>query len=399
MFNSTLLLICILLGSEESQAYLKRSSHIQIENTEVVINQVFTDSTADIHYLTVQKNKLNFVDGQKIQIFSFTTDILKVSSSDNGQYFAVVTRPQNLVKESGLELHSIQKLQDEQFSLSLPYFYDDPFPEIKISNAGQILVGQTTTNTVTLYSAEGIIILKIELFSTSDYALERSLRLAFSPDGSFFFAAAMREPARPENALTTENVSLFKFDSKGNELWRQALPEQSLGEMQLAPDGSMLAVNSYDAFAVGGILQSTRIISDAGETISQMEGGFRVAEFSTDGTHILLSSKKKAEVYTIETGSMVASAVIPHPQMILSALLHSQNENISLLTGVSTFEVDKFLFKENRLRSYSSAGELISQIPVEGALTSPAKLQHINGDQILLTDARRIEIFRKGAQK
>ena len=103
MFNSTLLLICILLGSEESQAYLKRSSHIQIENTEVVINQVFTDSTADIHYLTVQKNKLNFVDGQKIQIFSFTTDILKVSSSDNGQYFAVVTRPQNLVKESGLD--------------------------------------------------------------------------------------------------------------------------------------------------------------------------------------------------------------------------------------------------------------------------------------------------------
>ncbi|KAA3653289.1 MAG: hypothetical protein DWQ10_18485 [Calditrichaeota bacterium] len=397
-FSSIIFLGLLMLPIEEQSDLIKTSQH-QPENSNTKFEKILSVSKSGVTYLASEDKKITLIEETGRISFSVDGQILSIRTDKTGSRIAALAKKLTSGKEPGLDLYLLSKDSDVPLVLSLPHFFDDHLPEIAVSSHGDILVGSTTSNVVTLYNADGTAVKEITLFAKSPYSLERSMRLAFAPDGESFYIASMRLPAQPGNPFANENITLHKYNLQGKIIWQAVLPEQGLGAMRLAENGTLLAINTYDAFSPQGIVQSTHIFSTGGNLVSKLNTGFHDAEFTENNQRLLLFTKKQASLYDISDGAVVSSVKIESPQMIHAAACLSQGEGFMLLTGESHFLSGQFQFLENRLREYAANGDLLAQIEVDAALTPAAKIKCGTNNQIVLFDTHRIELYRERGQK
>ncbi|KAA3615324.1 MAG: hypothetical protein DWQ05_14785 [Calditrichaeota bacterium] len=400
MLFSAWLFLGITAFAVQDEGELIKTNHLKPLEKNAAITHARFRLTNEISYISTENNVVSFVDGNKKHQFSLEAPPVCFKSDQAGNFAAVLTKSIEIQKNGGLVLHFLNNKQKRHHSVFIDHVYGEQFPELAVNNAGEILLAKTTLNRIFIFTADGHLQNQIDLFEANDFAHERNLRIIFAPDGESFYAAAMREPARPENPGLHRNVILKKMDMRGNEDWHTFLPEQALGELQLSSNGEKLAIYTYDAYSPAGIVKATRIFNSGGELISELDAGFRSADFSKDGDNILFFEKREAMLYSIATNKISATAVVQSPEMIVATILHAANLSFTVLTGTTVFEKNEFTFQGNKLWHYSPNGSLISQSNVPETLSESARLLHTESPRsFILMDKNAVQIYSVGAEK
>ncbi len=354
------------------------------------IAAIAIDSSQNLCFIDMQENTMRFSAQNSQSAFVMKNIPLAVKISQNG-LFAAALGKRTSEKESGLTLAILNRHSSTMSTAFIENDSDEPLPELEVNFDGTVALGRVPQNSISIFNFDGYLQQTFELFSTNQYALERSLKIAFAPDGQSFYTAAMCLPAHPGNELAQQNVRLARFDLQGNEQWYIEMPEQALGGLQPDETGEKLALYTYDAFSAHGIKHVTRIISVAGEIHLEIAAGFRDAQFSKSGKTLLLTHKRRAALYIAATGQLQTAIRIQAPAMIISAVPDATEENFTLLSGISIFEKGIFQFVRNTLQKIDFDGRMLAKVQLEETLTPQAKLYAAGAGKMILADDYRIE--------
>ncbi len=268
-------------------------------------------------------------------------------ASYEGRYVAVVTQPEDPLQGPKLVVFSSEGRR--HFAISLEREPDEPYPAPVVSDAtGAVAYGRAARGEVVFLDASGAEINRVDLFEEAIYSLEKSLHVAYSPNGEYVAVSAMRQPAGP-NALRSEiNAFLYLFRPDGALVWRRSLPEPSLQALAFAPDGGHVAVSTYDAFSPEGVIKRTRLFTTEGDLALSVARGFRHVSFGPSA--VLMATNESAAAFTFPGGFQLFSfRPSDDASFILDAGAASTGEAFVVLVGQSRFDGGRFVFERPAL--------------------------------------------------
>ncbi len=311
--------------------------------------------------------------------------------SRGGAYFAVAELiPQEKYRPSDkhLRIDVYSSEGDGLYTVQRLHHYDDPVPQIIVSdNGGTLILGRSAEGRLLFYSAEGQLAGEAVLFGDGEYDLERWLKMAISLDGNRLAVCAGKRGASPMDSDAPHPSAepyLFLFDGQGVKQWQKRLAKDTPQNVALSPDGRSIFAAGFSAYQDGRIEKMTRLFRDNGAVVQSWPVLFRTADFSPATGNALLADRSNVYVIATGSGQMTAKKPFPPEQGLISAVrFNTTGDHIFILTAVNRFDEGRFIFMQPALHILTPEGTTVQTLPFPDETFLEPALQ-IDNDRVFI---------------
>lgn len=367
----------------------------QVPDARLTEARVHEDPSARIVHANVSTSRSVAVDGSDL-IFRSGSDVVRrqlrgrligVTAGASGDAVGALVR----AADDSLAIRVFTSGGDLLLERGLPARIDDSRPEVALADAGAALAyALPSTAQICFVGATGRDRCE-RLFEDAEYATERSVRIAFSPDGRYLAVAAQREPARPDLPTDRANAALFLFDREGVLLWTAPLAEPSVRALAFAAE--QIAVSTYDGHASPDIVAASQVFTpDAAEVLHVPVGA---NSFLLADDELMLVSRDGVASYSLETGLLRRQHRLGSQEMVVSADV-ADGEMVAVLVGRPVHTSDGFAYDELRLRYLDEQGAVAASAVVGNAPSTFARVSVDAAGRAAVTLDDAIHFFTRG---
>lgn len=352
--------------------------------------------------VAVGASEVKLSRGRETRTLALPGGFLKAIVSRNGRYLGLVS-----LREAGhrgrnktLRLDIYTTDGREQYSLERIQYYDDPLPEMAVSDRdGAVVVGRVPTGELWFYDGGGRLLRHNYLFPGSDYDLEKILQVSFSADGSQVTVAATRKGMAPVDADVRDPSAhpfLFAFSPDGALRWQKALPGYMIQSMATSPDGRFIAAAVYSIRTNGELSPRSLIYDRAGNLQTETDLLFKRAAFSPDGRYLLLAENRRARLLDLSEKSVLWDDTVSGKKAMIAAVALAENARRAiLLMAQSEFRGNHFIFTRPVLQIKQMSGQTLQEIKIQDqTFTVPALTVSPDAGEILIGFHNSYQIYR-----
>jgi hypothetical protein len=196
----------------------------------------------------------------------------------------------------------------ELWSVTEPLDADEPVPSWYISSTGRVVSVRPARSRLRFIDLTGSVEKAVELFPDAPHEMERPIACAFSADGRLLAVNALQSHPRPGDEMTPRQRGesyLMLFTGGGEELWRRRLEEEIAGPVAISDNGNRIAAVALSIMGANRIEMKTHLYDDEGQHLAAAATDFRLADFSSDGSRLLLSRKSDLMLVESATGRTI----------------------------------------------------------------------------------------------
>lgn len=321
---------------------------------------------------------------------SLDSRIVSVEVSDGQQHLALITQP--ATTDATGHFHVYDATGQRRFTSVFRHETDLPYPVLAVSDAtGAVAYGHPPTGQVVFLDASGEVHREVQLFKDAPFSLEKSLHVAYSPDGRHVAVAAMRAPAKPRDSTSQANAHLFLFRSDGILQWRKPLPEQALQALSFSGNGEQIAVASYDAYVPEGVIRRSRVYASNGRLLLSAPHGFERAVFGP--SEVLFVTNNSAEAYTLTDGQQqFAYRPVRRNVQIVDADTGLNGGQVALLLGESRYTNEGFVFEDPHLLILNRKGQQVAVSSLQVHAVRAPRLRIRQNGPVVVTNQKTLLI-------
>jgi len=243
--------------------------------------------------------------------------------------------------------------------------YDDPLPGFSISSAGRVVMVESPQGVLSFYDHRGSVDLRVSLFPDALWMNERSMAFDFSGDGARFIVNALETHPRLGDGMTPRRPGqsvLVLFDARGTELWRKKLDSELPAGVAISEHGDAIAAGGYTVKGLNVVEQSTFLYDGQGELLTDLAVPFRFADFSNDGTFLLLGRKSQLHLVQTTPGKILWERSLPGESGQLRTLALSSDGGLILaLQAPGGYRNSRFVYTHPRISVLDHSGHQIWQ--------------------------------------
>lgn len=290
-----------------------------------------------------------------------------VTLSPGNGFLAVLYQTDHTLSSSELKHFSFKIFDvqgNERYSLEHSGISDAPPPACYVSDNGYAVLANGARGELAFYNANGHHIKTVDLFEDDIYQYEKPLACAISRDGDFIAAIAQKKPATISE-ITGQMISgephLILLTLSGDELWRAALKEDACSEVAISSAGKWIAVAQYSTALSGEVSKKISVFNGAGELQYEISNLFRKASFSTSGEKFFWMN-----INEIGCVDLVSRKPIWHwsnnknsDQILADFAIDASGSRCAVLSGISTFKEDGFVYDSPKLMLLNANGKSI----------------------------------------
>jgi len=283
---------------------------------------------------------------------------------------------------------------EQLWSLTEPLDADEPVPSWYISNRGRVVTVRPTRSQLRFLDRNGKVERTVELFPDAPSEMERPIACAFSADGELLAVNALQHHPRPGDEMTPREKGqsfLFLFTESGEELWRRRLEEEISGPVAISGDGGRIAAAAFSVLGASRIEMNTHLYDRAGEWLAAVATDFRLADFSADGSRLLIGRKRDLRLVATSTGKTIWEDKLADEYGQIRAMDLSPDGTLALAaTAPSRFHDGRFTFTPVHALIFDQSGEQVwEESFTEDAFDRPvARFLHRGGGFTLSLENR-----------
>jgi hypothetical protein len=365
-----ILFICLIVFSDVITQSAEMDSSYKLSKTEIFSESVKGWLFVEGSIISVGDKQMNWLTTFDQKKIDFEDEYLKTIFSKSANYYAILTLRSDPQKNSpdkilGVEVFTFSG--KSIYSLERPQYFDESLPLVLLSDqTGAVIICYNDTGEVWFYDGKGTLIHKIQLFPDAEYDLEKILSVDISEDGSLLAIAAGKRGASPAGS-TASNPSaeshLFLFDSSGEEIWREKLPEYNTMSTSISGDANYIAVNSYTISTNGELNKRALVFDKNGGEILETDLLFKYNQFSSDSKFLLIAENSQARMLDLDNEKIVWNYQIsPNEGMICDVALSRSGQVSALLIGKNEFRNGEFIFNDATIEVFNASGKLMQNI-------------------------------------
>jgi hypothetical protein len=251
----------------------------------------------------------------------------------------------------------------ELWSLTEPLDADEPVPSWYISSAGRVVSVRSAKSLLRFFDRGGSVERTVELYPDAPYEMERPVACAFSADGALLAVNALQHHPRPGDEMTPRgkgHSQLILFTGSGEELWRRRLEEEISGPVAISDDGDRIASVAFSVMGANRIEMNTHLYDRTGEWLAAVATDFRQADFSADGSRLLIGRKSDLRLVETSTGKTIWEDRLADEYGQIRALDLSPDGSLALAaTAPSRFQQGRFTFTPVHAVIYDERGKQV----------------------------------------
>ncbi len=296
--------------------------------------------------------------------------ILQVTPGHRRRHLGVLVQPPP--PDAAVRLQVYDEAGHLRADVAWPHEPDVPFPVMAVEEAtGRFVAGQPATSEVVVYDAAGREQTRQRVFPEAEFDPEKSMALAWLPGQDAFVVAALRRAVAPQGR-PADHLQVVCYSAEGQERWRfvPALPDLQAMTVLADGDAVFIAVATYDAYAAGGPVFQTQVLTPAGMERWRVPDGFERAAFHAESRTLLLVTRRSAAVHDLGTGAL-RYRFVPEDAaaLMLDATLSSNGEEALLMLSRSRLAPDGFRYEGAEAVQLDAAGQVVHrwQMPHDAA--------------------------------
>jgi|GEM_PF-2531060 len=251
----------------------------------------------------------------------------------------------------------------ELWSLTGSLDTDEPVPSWYISNDGRVVSVRPARSLLNFIDLGGSAERTVELFPDTPSEMERPIACAFSADGQLLAVNALQHHPRPGDEMTPRQKGashLILFTGRGEELWRRRLEEEISGPVAISDDGNRIAAVALSVMGANRIEMKTHLFDREGQWLAAVATDFRLADFSSDGSRLLLGRKRDLRLVETATGKTIWENRLADEYGQIRATDLSPDGTLALVAAApSRFQEGRFTFTPVHALIYDDRGQQV----------------------------------------
>jgi len=251
----------------------------------------------------------------------------------------------------------------ELWSVTGPLDADEPVPSWYISSAGRVVSVRPARSQLRFIDRGGSVERTVVLYPDAPYEMERPVACAFSADGALLAVNALQHHPRPGDEMTPRGKGesqLILFTGSGEELWRRRLEEEISGPVAISDDGNHIAAVAFSVLGANRIEMNTHLYDQKGEWLAAVATDFRLADFSSDGSRLLIGRKNDLRLVETATGKTIWEDRLADEYGQIRALDLSPDGTLALAAAApSRFQEGRFTFTPVHAVIYADRGKQV----------------------------------------
>ncbi len=323
-----------------------------------------------LRILSLGKQKLLIQQGSTIKSMELPPHFYQLTTAPHGFYFALsqILPANKEQKVSQLFIAVYQDVDQLLFKIQYPLQYSESIPSIILLDNGNLILAEPVVGQLQFYASSGEMIQQIELFKDATYNLERVLMVAPAAiEFNRIAVLASKGAAAPLDAdlpLPSSQPYLFLFDLKGNELWRQALPEAAAAHVAIAPDAKHIIVGVYSAYRFKPMIKKTLLLNNDGSILNTFPMLFRYASFAKESPIAVIADRFSLHQIDLQKGKILwQHHFLPKTGMITAVSVNKDGQQTTVLTALNRFANHRFEFQQPQLHLFNQQGMIMDKIP------------------------------------
>lgn len=287
----------------------------------------------------------------------------------------------------------------KRYQLSDEVGYDDPLPVFYLSDqegvCAKFLPGETM---VYFYDKRGKSVGQVDLFPDDEWGYEKTSAGSFSGDGQWFLLTA--QPREAGFGINSE-PTLFCFDGKGNQRWRNETGGSYLHKIFVSHSGRYVAAEGVTLSDDKRIIKSATIFDDRGGVLLRWMGeALGETAFSPDETYLGRIADLSLKLIDLKELNVVWEKDLSHERSWegrgVRALRVSDRGDVLLLISKIQAKEGRFFFVEPEVFFFDKNGRPVwSQSFPNQRFEKPGLYLSKDGDIFSIGFERGYSIYRK----
>jgi hypothetical protein len=380
----------------------------ELSNHEVLDWRWRISAENGIHvFLKIKFDEVEFLrpSGKRISNFAYLPHS-KIISSKKQNYVAFIKNV--ILAEQPTEQREISYLicnyqGEEQYTIPLKLHYDDPVPAIVIADDGRSILFEGSTGTVTVFTSQGEVLQKIDLFEDDVDALEKPIDGAVSTIAGKFVITAQKRPMtfhEKNDKYVSGEPWIFCFSFDGMELWKKPLGLITTSRVEISHKGKYVAVSYYSPSHQSDPTLRTTIFDEKGFSVMDIPHNFEKLDFSKDENSIYLCNRD--QLFSINPTNKnykkIKMAIHEERTIIAGLRVNKVKDGLIVLTAKSVFQNNRFEFVEPVLFQFDFQMEKKWEFSLPGDKFIEASIQ-LNDKEIGIGFLSGYKIYEEHGEK
>lgn len=316
--------------------------------------------------------------------------------SANGMYKAVLMKGVGGPREDPFESYFTLELFDSggvlRYKISSPVAFDAPYPDVYITDYGEVILIDGFAGTASFYSTEGVLSRTVELFKEQAPEHERVVQAATAGNLVTILYSDPRVPS----------AQIGLYDIKGHRRWTRSLDQQFAYRVELLPRSELIGelkmlivVSTYGARPSMEPAVTTSVINVGGDVLAHFPILFRHAGYSLSANLFVLADQKAAIAIRtedfIENWNWRLSGA--DTARVITAVAAGDGGEVVIQTAAVTMVKSGWVFRDPAVLLFQREGTLVWRRDLPGVQFTSSKLKIVDSElKVQLGAGREITI-------
>lgn len=276
-----------------------------------------------------------------------------------------------------IEYHIFNSNGEKQYRLARPIIADEPIPGCYLFDNGGALLADAPAGQLEFFDPSGEKQKVISLFGDNLYNYEKPMSISIAGQTNAIAVVTQKSPAtiNPETGeVESGQPFLIYLTRAGKENWRKALPEEHAGQVSISPNGHFCAVSQYSTLGPQTPVLVTEIYDSGGNPLMSFNSLFKQALFSNDSRYLALVEQDEWRLIDLVKQVEICHHYLAasEQRMIIDLHFHPAQNILALVTGVSRWKENQFLYQQPQVLLYDLKGSLKGKQSFEQDIVNPS---------------------------